>query len=368
VKLFCQQTDLLEAVTIVHKAITPQNTLPILGNILLKAEGQKLYLAATNLEIAISTSFSVSVKNEGKITLPARILLSYISLLKNGEIELSLEGGDTLSLKTEGIKTRLKGLSSEEFPIIPSVEKDESFYLDSDTLRKAIEEVVFCAASSTTRPVLSGVYLWGKNSEIRLVATDSYRLGEKRIPLKEKIFKEELKNIIPARTMQELARILSGIKEKKKVEIISSKTQILFRIGNTELTSRLIEGIFPEYLKIIPTSSKTKTKVPIPELILGIKRVGIFARENNNNIKFSFFSNEINITTDATEIGSEESKIKAEGEGPENEIALNGQYFLDVLQNIEGETVNIELEEKLSPVVIKPKKEGLTHIIMPLKI
>jgi len=367
-KLICQQKQLLEGLFTVQKAINPHNTLPILGNILLKAEGQKLYLTATNLEIAITTSLPAEVKNEGKITIPAKILVSYIGFLKEGEVEFAVEDGSTLAIKAQGSKTKLKGIAAEEFPPIPLVEKEESFTLETNTLKEAIEAIVFCCATSTTRPVLSGVYFWGKGSELRLVATDSYRLGEKIISLSEKTFSEELKSIVPARTMQEFARILAGTKEKE-AEVIASKNQILFRVGLTELTSRLIEGKFPEYLQIIPTTSKTTALVSISELALGIKRVGLFARENNNNIRFLFAPKKVQITTDATEVGSEESEIEAEVEGEENQIALNGQYLLDILQTLSGEKAQVKIEGKLSPVVIFPEKpSGLTQVIMPLKV
>ena len=369
VKLSCEQPHLLEALNIVQKAINSQSTLPILGNVLLKAEGQKLHLVGTNLEIAISTSFSAEIQNEGSITIPAKILVNYINFLKEGKIELSLDGGDTLLLKAEGVNTKLKGLPPEEFPVIPVVEKEEAFTLSAEVLKKAIDETVFCASSSSTRPVLSGIYLWGKEGTIKIVATDSYRLGEKTIPLEKKKFETELKQIIPARTMQELSRILTAAKKGKEVEVICSKNQILFKFDGTELISRLIEGTFPEYAKIIPDEAKTKIQAPVEELILGIKRVGIFARENNNNIKFKFVSGKIHITTEATEVGNEESEIPAKTKGPENEIALNGQYFLDILQNLEEEEVNLEVEEKLAPVMIRPTKEkGLIHVIMPLKV
>lgn len=368
-KLTCQQKDFFEALTLVQKAINPQNTLPILGNVLLKAEGQKLYLSATNLEIAITTSISADIKNEGKITIPAKILVSYVGYLKEGEIKLVLEDGETIFIQAVGSKTKLKGISPEEFPVIPVVEKEEYFSVSSEALKKSIEEVVFCCAGTTTRPVLSGVYFWGKDTTLHLVATDSYRLGEKKITLSGKNSIKDLKNIIPSRTMQELVRILGSSKEKE-VEVISSKNQILFQIGTTKLISRLIEGKFPEYTQIIPSSYKIKAKISRDELILGIKRVGLFARENNNNIKVSFKkTGSVELTTDATEIGSEESEIAAEVSGENTEVALNGQYLLDVLQSIDTKTVYIQTEEKLSPVVIKPEKEeDYVHVIMPLKI
>lgn len=366
--LVCQQKYFLEAILVVQKAISPQHTLPILGNILLKAEGQKLHLSATNLEIAITTSLPAEIKNEGKVTIPAKILGNYISLLKEGDIEIKLEDGETISLKAPGTKTKIKGISPEDFPTIPIVENQESFTVSGEDFKKSIEEIIFCCSSTTTRPVLSGVYLYGKESEIRLVATDSYRLGEKKIKLEKKKFSEELRNIIPAKTMLELSRILA-LKKEENLEVVTSKNQILFRIGNIELISRLIEGKFPEYQQIIPKESKVTVKTNISDFLLGIKRVALFARENNNNIKFHFSGSKITLTTDATEIGSEESEIPAEITGNDVTTALNGQYVLDVLQCISTEDAVLELQEKLTPVVIKPEKdENLIHVIMPLKI
>ncbi len=365
-KLSCEQKDLQSALSLVQKAINPQNTLPILGNVLLKAEGQKLYLSATNLETAITTSFSAAVENEGEITVPAKIFSSYVGFLPNEKIALTLLDGETVSLETKNSKTKIKGISSEEFPAIPSVEKEVKFSLPREELKKAIDQVAFCCATSTTRPVLSGVYFWGREKDLRLVATDSYRLGEKKMVL-SKPLEKELKSIVPSRAMQELEKILAS-SEEKTAEITFSENQILCEIGKTRLISRLIEGKFPEYSQIIPKTSKTGAECAVEELVLGTKRVGLFARENNNNVRLSFTPKGIGITTDATEIGTEESQMDAVVQGEECSIALNGQYFLDILQCLEGEKAQIEVEGKLSPVVVKPKDtKGFVHVIMPLK-
>lgn len=356
---------LKEALSNVQKAINAQNTLPVLGNILVRAEQQKLYLCATNLEIAISTSLDAQVQNEGSITIPSRLLVNYISLLSDEEVEVKLENGDSVHISSKGSSTKIKGLSAEEFPELPEVSKDISITLDGETLKKSIEQTVFSCSSSSTRPVLSGVLFWIKGNEMRLVGTDSYRLGEKKIELSSD-FAEE-KYIVPSRTLQELSRILS---KDEPAQITISKNQILFTTGNTEISSRLIEGNFPDYERIIPPSEKGVVKVSKSEMVLAVKRAGIFAREvDNNNVKMRVEDSSITITTEETEIGSGSDTISAEVTGEGELVALNASYLLDVLQVLSGEDIIIKVGEALSPVkFMEEKSDAFVHIIMPLKV
>lgn len=367
-RVICEQKDLLSALHIAGKAVSGNNTLPILGNILLKAEGQKLYFAATNLEIAITYWLSTEVKNEGSITIPAKLLTSYVSLLPGGLVEMAIDEGNSISLKSGSSKTKIKGISSEEFPVIPVVEREYTIEVSGKELRQAIEQVVFAAATVSTRPVLSGVFFRAAGDELRLAATDSYRLAERKVKLAKPI-EGELKIIVPARTVQELARLISD--EHEIVTIITSPTQILAKIGNIELTSRVIDGQFPDYQQIIPKSHKTKVATKISDLTQAIRRVALFAKENNNNnIKFSFTAGgNIGLTTDITQIGVEEAEIPGTTEGEENRVALNADFVLDVLSVLGTEEAEMLIESKLAPVVIMPKgKTEYTHIIMPLKI
>lgn len=352
-----------------QKAINSQNTLPILGNILFTIEGQKLTLSATNLEIFIQISLPANIKNEGSITVSSRIITNWTSFLKPGDIEIKTEDNDSISLKTKEAKTKIKCVSAEEFPSLPIINKENEISLPIDDFQKSINEVSFSCAHSTIRPVLSGILLQGKGSEVQLVATDSYRLSEKKIKLKDKIDKE-IYCIIPARTMIELERILSTIKEKnKEIKIITSQNQILFQIDNITVISRLIEGKFPEHTQIIPKTEKTQVVINKDDFILAIKRVGIFAKENNNNIKLFFETDKTIITTDATEIGLEEAEITIQLTGEKNQTAVNGQFLLDVLSVIEDNEVVIKVAEKLSPIIIHGKNQNnFVHVIMPLKL
>lgn len=367
-RFVCQQEDLLKGLSVTQKAINTHNTLPVLSNILIESEGQKVKLSATNLEISIQTSIQADVKNEGKITIPARILTSWVSFLKKSEIEIKTKENETLLLKTNEAKTTIKGISAEEFPVLLKIEKENEFTLKNTDLKKAINEVIFSCSHSSIRPVLSGVLITGKNNEIRFAATDSYRLSEKIVNIDKKLDKE-IYCIIPARTMIEVERIISSIKEDKDVKVIISQNQILFQIENISITSRLIDGKFPEYNQIIPKNNKTKIIIKKDDLVLAIKRVGIFAKENNNNMRFIFEKEKVIITTDVTEIGTEEAELEINLTGEPSQASLNGQFLLDILSVIEEDEIEIGATEKLAPIIIKGKnQEGFTHVIMPLKL
>lgn len=369
-KLVCAQADLDSALNVVGKAISQNTTLPVLNNVLLKGEGGNLHFAGTNLEIAIQSFVNSEVKVEGAVTVPAKLLMSYISLLKDEKVELSVDESNTLFIKADSSQTKIKGIAAEEFPIIPTVNKDQVFSVSRKDLDVAISQTVFAAATNTARPVLSGILFDLKKDHLKLVATDSYRLAEKTVPLLEPV-DFDLQAIVPARTVGELGKIINK-SDVESVEITVSKNQILFVVGNTRMVSRLIEGKFPDYEKIIPHSSKTRIDVKTNELSLVVRRVALFARENNNNIKCSVTNDgKLTVSTDETKVGEEKAEINGNVSGENNKIALNAQYLLDVLNFIQADEISIELDDKLSPAVIRITKESektYMYIIMPLKI
>ena len=283
-----------------------------------------------------------------------------------------LSGDDsfTLLLKAPSSQTKIKGISPDEFPLIPTVSKDSVFVVARKDLDTAISQTVFAAASNTARPVLSGILFDLMKDALKLVATDSYRLAEKKVHLKTAV-DFDLQAIVPARTVAELGKII-GKSAVEDIEITVSKNQILFVVGNTRMISRLIEGKFPDYEKIIPKSSKTKVEVKTDELSLVVRRVGLFARENNNNIKCSVTNDgKLTLSTDETKVGEEKAELTGKVEGENNKIALNSQYLLEVLNFIQADEVTFELDDKMSPAVIritKEKEKTYMYIIMPLKI
>lgn len=368
-QVVCEQKDLLLALNVASKAISTNNTLPILNNILLRAEGQKLYFASTNLEIAITYWINTEIKNEGTITIPAKLLTSYISLLSEEKVTIAIDEGSTIKITSPNSKTKINGLASDEFPTIPTVEKKHSFEIEGKVFREAIEHVAFAAAAISTRPVLSGVLFQISEDDMRIVATDSYRLAEKKIKL-DKPIDGKVKIIIPAKTIHELGKLISDF-EGEKVTVILSDNQVLFKLGTVELVSRIIDGTFPDYQQIIPKNATTTAAVKRIDLIQAIRRVSLFAKENNNNnIKVGFSADQkLSITTDMTQIGVEEAEVTAKIEGEDNRIALNAAFVLDVLNALSVEEVTISMESKLSPATIRVKEsDDYLHVVMPLRL
>jgi len=366
-QIACKQKDLAHALSTVSKAVNLNNTLPVLNNILLKAENKKLTLAATNLEIAITTSIPAEIKNEGSLTIPAKLFTSYVGLLPDGEISLGSEGGLDLTVKAAKSQTRVKGISADEFPLIPQVKKELSLEISSADLLEAISQVAFASARDMVRPVLAGVNLIADKKEIRLAATDSYRLSEKIIkPLKAP--ENPISVIIPARTVMELSRILE--KKKDPVTLDISGSQILFLYKNIELASRLIEGSFPEYGQIIPKSHKTQISVSTSELQQAVKRVSLFTKEGSGVRLEVSGDKKLMISSDASQVGEEKAELTASIAGSENIIALNAGYLLEALGAFDTSEVVLELGEKTAPVVLRPAKNeaNFLHLIMPLKV
>jgi DNA polymerase-3 subunit beta len=362
----CPQQNFLQALEVVDRVIDTNSTLPVLNNILIKAEGKRVFMSATNLEMVINYSFEADVKNEGGITVPAKLLTSYISLLKDEDIEVKLEEGVSISVISASSKTKIKCIPAEEFPLVSQVDKEASFVIPTKDFMKAVSKTEFAAAGNNTRPVLAGIYINANKKELKLVATDSYRLSEKKMSLSTAM-KQEINVIIPVRAVSEVARIASKI-TPDNIEINVGKNQALFKIGEVDFISRLIEGKFPNYEQIIPKSSTTSVEVSNEELTLAVKRLQLFAKENNNKIILHIKDNKITLTTPVTQIGEEECVIDAKTTGDENVIALNAEFILDVLANI-PEKVYIGVTDKVTPAVFRGKDEkDYTHIIMPLKI
>lgn len=363
-KFSCEKSILQEAISVVQKAINAQNTLAVLGNICISVSAESVQFSATNLEMAITTSFPALIESEGTITIPARIFSNYVSFLPETTVTVSVEG-ENIFVSTSQAKTKMKGISAEEFPELPGIDPEIQFSLPSEDIKKAVDHVVFSCSASSARPVLSGALFWIDQNLLKIVGTDSYRLGEQTIELSS--IDSSHKCIVPARALQEVSRIIS---KNPTVDIKISKTQIVFISGNIELSSRLIEGNFPEYQRIIPLSFKGNVTFSRSECILAVKRAGIFAKETDNNtIKIVFDNKVMEIITAETEIGSGDTRLDIKQEGDGGEFSVNAAFFLDALQVLSGDMITIFYGESLVPLkMVSESDEGFLHIVMPLKV
>jgi len=364
--------------TVSHLAGKNAN-LPILNNILVEAKKEGVRLITTNLEIGITHFIRGKVEKEGAFTVDAKIFSDYINLLPNKKINLIKEDG-VLNLECENYKTKIKTAVNEDFPLIPQIEKKNKKTIKTDDFRKALAKTVFAAASNESRIELSGVLFTITKNKLILAATDSYRLAEKELDIDMKGELENIKNIVeqkiivPARTVQELLRILSGSEQdnggKKEIDFYISDNQILFVVDNTELISRLIEGQYPDYRQIIPATGKTTAVLDRAELIRAIKASALFSKSGINDINLDFpeGKNQLIVSSASGTTGENIVKIEAETIGLDNGIIINYQYLLDGLNNIDEEKVKVEVIDGNTPCLIKPLGEkGYLYIIMPIK-
>lgn len=365
-KLSCTQENLSHGVSIVSRSVGTRTTLPILNNILLQTDKGRLKLSATDLEIGIHTWIGAKVDAEGGITVPARLLQDYIN--NNTDKTISLELKDaTLHLESEHYKVNIKGMEASEFPLIPEVKKTVEIEVLNQDLMNTLNKTIVATALDESRPVLAGVYFFDAAKQMKVVATDSYRLAEQTINLSKKPEKN-FGFIVPQRTVSELARILA--ESGQKCRILPSENQVEFILEDTILISRLIEGTFPDYTQIIPKESKTSMEVQTNEFNNAIKMASLFARESANNIKLKLtMPDKIEVLATSAHIGDNISNLSGVVKGDNLEIAFNAKFILDCLAVVGSEKVILELASNVSPGLIRSDKDpNYLYVIMPLRV
>jgi len=365
-KISCTQAKLNKGLSIVSRIVGTRTTLPVLSNIYLEAKGGQLKLSATDLEIGVTTSIGAKVDEEGSLTVPARLISDFIAA--NSDENLDLESkATTLHLKSARYEANIKGIDSSEYPVLPEIAKDSLVELVVADFIRAISEVVVACATDDTRPVLSGIYFKFEPDNLYLVATDSYRLAEKKISVPGLITEKEF--IVPARTMQEILRIASSSEGLEKIGISATDNQVSFSLGDTQVISRLIEGQFPNYKQIIPTSFKSSAEIELKEFSSAIKMASLFARQGGNNVKVRFSGPEVVITSIADQVGDNVSNVPAVVSTDSEEITFNAKYIGDILQVLPDKKLLFEVNDKFSAGVIRPEKaKDFVYIIMPLRV
>lgn len=359
-KLQVTQENLSKALTTVARIANTRGTLPILANVLLKTVDNRLTIAATNLDIAITQFIGSKVSQNGAITVPARLMQDFVGSLPSGIIELKLDE-NKLHITTDKYQSTINGITAEDFPVMPAISGGQSWSIDSKVLKNGLQQVIVAASSDESRPVLTGIYFHSFEGNLYLVATDSYRLAEKKLIATDL----DMKLLIPASAMQDLLRILSDREEA--VEITHDDQQVLFRVGDVELVTRLIEGKYPDYRKLIPASFATSATLQRSELANITKVSSLFARESAGSVTINVEDNQVSIRSVASQLGENTSSATADVKG-EGAITLNSRYLMDGLQVMTGETVQFAFNGKLEACVLRsPKTNDYLHLIMPLK-
>lgn len=368
-KISCTQENLARGLNIVSHTVSTRTTLPVLSNILLKTENGRLKLAATNLEMAISTWIGAKVDQDGAVTTPLRLLMEYISTNSDKNINLNLKE-TTLHLESPHFKANIKGIEASEFPLIPEVKDGENLEILAADLKDGIIKTVFACALEETRPVLTGVYFKVEKNKLKMVATDSYRLAEKNINL-VKSLEKSINFIVPARALAEIGRLID--ENLEKVEIKVGENQVQFKLGPTEVISRLVEGSFPDYEQIIPQNIKTKIELSTTQFNNAIKMASFFARDSANNVKLVLKkppsgTQTFQIKAVSPQMGDNVSEVEAKSSGDEVEISFNAKFILDVVPVMGKESISLELAGAMSPAILRPAGEkDYLYIIMPLR-
>lgn len=361
-KLQVTQENLSKALGTVARVANTRGTLPILANVLLKTVDNRLSIAATDLDIAITQYIGSKVAEEGSITVPARLTQDFVASLPSGVIDLELED-NRLHITTEKYNSTINGISAEDFPVMPAIEAASTWTIPGKVLKTGLQQVLVAASNDEGRPVLTGVYLHTHAGKLYAVATDSYRLAEKEL-LKTS---QEVNLLVPANALQDLLRILTDFDED--VTVAHDDQQIRFTAGDIELVTRLIEGNYPDYRRLIPADFATEAVLSRAELVNVTKVSSLFARESAGSITINVSGKDgqLSIRSIASQLGENTSSANAEVTG-EGSITLNSRYLLDALNVLSGDTVSFGFNGKLEPSVVRdPAAKDYLHVIMPLK-
>ncbi|MBC7231725.1 MAG: DNA polymerase III subunit beta [Chloroflexi bacterium] len=374
-KVSCLQENLAKGLAIASRAVATRSTLPVLSNILMATDEGRLKLSATNLEIGINCWIGAKVEEDGAITVPARLLTDFVNSLPPERIDMQLvTRTQTLSLKCANYEANIKGIDAQEFPLIVALSEDTGISLEPPILREMINQVSFAAALDESRPVLTGVLAELSGTRLTMAAADGFRLSVRYTELADPV-PEPASVIIPARALQEVARISADEENPIRMIIAPHRSQVFFRMTNIDLVSQLVEGNFPDYKQIVPKSYITRTIVDTAEFLKAVKIASFFARDAANIIRLRIAPGEaglggqMTVMATSVELGDNLTELDAAVEGEPIEIAFNAKYLNEVLSVITKPQVALETSAPSSPGVIRPVgDETFVHVVMPMHI
>jgi len=367
-KFSCLQENLSKGLQTVSRAVPTKSSLPILSNVLIIAENGRLKLCATNLETTIITHVGASVEKEGSITIPARLIKEFIINLSPNTITAHLEG-ETLHISSQKTKTKFNGTSAGDYPELPTFPSEKKYLeLDPKAFNAAVSVVAFASGADESRPIFTGVFLSHSENKLTIASTDGFRLSEKVIKVEGKA--PDFSTIIPAKTLLEVARIFSTSVEPLKFALGEDENMAFFESEDTLVATRILDGQYPDYKKIVPKETILSASVLAEEFLEAVKLTNIFAKESNSTIRIRFGpESTIKIISLSEETGHHESNLDGEVEGETMEIAFNSKYLLDFLNNVKSERITFVTNGNVSPCLIKPEDhEDFIHIIMPIQL
>ena len=362
-KAVCSRDELTRALGIVSRGVSTRTTVQILAGILLEATAGKLDLAATDMELSLRTSLEANVEGDGSVVVPGRLLLELVRLLPDDDvsIEHKLEEA-VVEVRCGSATYRLHTYNAEDFPRLPAVEGIERHEVDREILLETVARVSRSASRDESRPVLTGVLMRFEPGLLVMAATDSYRLSVKETPLEGSV--PELEAIVPARALAELTRIAHP---GATVELGLHENQVVFGTGDAWLTTRRIDGQFPNYKQLVPETFEHEVALPRDELLDVVRRVSVMA-QRNSPLRLRFAEGELTVSAQTQDVGEARESLPVEFSDEPLEIGFNAEFLRDGIESVAGDEVQLRLISPLRPAVMQSEGDAFTYLIMPIRL
>ena len=367
------QENINTALVNVSRFVSSKSQLPILNNILLSTDNGRLKLSATNLELGINYWVGAKIEQDGQITIPSKEITEFISYLSTGKIDFDVNENNLLKIISPKAESTFTTVPASDFPSLPSLDPETVFEIDISHFIQSIPQIAFAAAVDDTRPVLTAILCQFTTDSLSFVATDGFRLSIKTIklvnPITFKNDQEKVTFLIPSKSLIEITK-LAKTTQKIKIGLTTDGHQVIFVLDDLEIISRLIDGDFPDYQRLIPESFTTKIFINRDEFTQAVKIASVFARESANVVRFNIKNDStIELTANAPQIGQNKATIEARIEGEPLNIAFNYKFLSDFLSVCKGKEIILELNESFTPGLIHDQSDPqFIHIIMPVRL
>jgi len=361
-KFTAKKEILLNGIQTVQNIITTKATLPILSNILVETQKDKIRLTATDLDVGISCVIPVDIQEPGAITIPAKRFSDIVKGLTSENININTKKNNLVNIETELCQFKIMGLAHEEFPTLPEFKDTEVIKLEQVNLKQMLNLTSFAVSFDETRYILSGILFKVYKNSFTLVATDGKRLAIMERKLKQDIDKD-IRIIVPIKTIQELSR---NLKDEGELSLTLSGNQVLFDLGGVVIISRLIEGEFPDYRQVIPEVSENKILVEREQFLSAVRRAALLSTPDYQAVKLEVFKNKLVVSKTTPDVGESREEMSIKYQGKEMAIGFNPNYLIDVLKNLQDETIELEVSDSERPGVMRV--DGYIYIVLPMRL
>jgi DNA polymerase-3 subunit beta len=362
-KLTCSRDEFVAKLGVVSRAVSTRSSVQVLAGVLLRAEGGELQLAATDMELSLRTSLDAQVEGEGSVVVPGRLLVDLARLLPDADVQLEHRAEEgVVQLVCGSASYRLHTYSAEDFPRLPEVDATQVFTVDAEALLETVAQVSRSASRDESRPVLTGILARFEPGKLVMAATDSYRLAVKETELAGST--QELEAIIPARALTELARITG---DAAQLEVGVQENQVAFRTEDAVLTTRRIDGQFPNVKQLLPEQFEHVVTLPRSELLEVVRRVAVMA-QRNSPLRLRFSEGELQVSAQTQDVGEAKEALPAPFTGDTLEIGFNPEFLRDGIESVQADEVQLKLISPLRPGLIQGESDDYSYLIMPIRL